>query len=105
MDLENQGTIKQLVDEHGAAGMVVVLGAGELEAIKIAAETVTSGDPAYAGPLAGVSLGLPVFHILEAALKDEVPSALYEEKLGMYAMLYDSAELSTTLEGFRAGGG
>ena len=101
MDLENQGTIKQLVDEHGAANLVVVLGAGEPEAMKIAAETVTTGDPAYAGPLAGVSLGLPVYHILEPCLKGELPSQLYDEKLGMLTMVYDAEQIGSTLSEIR----
>ena len=64
MDPENQDRIKSLVDEHGADDLVVVLGAADLEALEVAAETVTVGDPAYVGPLAGVQLGLPVVHIL-----------------------------------------
>jgi glycine reductase len=65
MDPENQGRIKSLVDEHGADDLVVVLGAADLEALEVAAETLTIGDPAYVGPLAGVQLGLPVVHILD----------------------------------------
>ena len=101
MDLENQRDIKRVVEEHGAENLVVVLGSGELEAIQIAAETVNSGDPAYAGDLAGVSLGLPVYHILEPSLKDEIPAPLYDEKLGMFAMVYDSEQIGATIEGFR----
>ena len=72
MDPENQDRIKSLVDEHGADDLVVVLGAADLEALEVAAETVTVGDPAYVGPLAGVQLGLPVVHILEEDVKEQV---------------------------------
>ena len=65
MDPENQDRIKGLVDTHGADDLVVVLGAADLESLEVAAETVTLGDPAYVGQLAGVQLGLPVVHILE----------------------------------------
>ena len=65
MHPENQDRIKRLADEHGTDSLVVVLGAADLEAIEVAAETVTAGDPAYVGPLAGVQLGLPVVHILD----------------------------------------
>ena len=41
MDPENQDRIKSLVDEHGANDLVVVLGAADLEALEVAAETVT----------------------------------------------------------------
>ena len=72
MDPENQDRIKSLVDEHGADDLVVVLGAADLEALEVAAETLTLGDPAYVGSLAGVQLGLPVVHILEEDVKEQV---------------------------------
>jgi hypothetical protein len=59
MDPENQGRIRQIVDEHGADNVIVVLGAADAEALEVTAETVTEGDPAFVGPLAGVQLGLP----------------------------------------------
>ena len=63
MDLENQRRIKELAQQHGEDNLVVVLGASEGEAAGLAAETVTAGDPTFAGPLAGVSLGLRVYHV------------------------------------------
>ena len=75
MDPENQDRIKGLVDEHGADDLVVVLGAADLESLEVTAETVTVGDPAYVGPLAGVQLGLPVVHILEEDIKEQVDPA------------------------------
>ena len=61
MDLENQRRVKELAEEYGPENVVVLLGAAEGEASGLAAETVTNGDPTYAGPLTGVSLtqGLP----------------------------------------------
>ena len=56
MDLENQKRVKAYAEQYGAENVVVVLGASEGEAAGLAAETVTAGDPTYAGPLAGVSL-------------------------------------------------
>ncbi|HAA04515.1 MAG TPA: hypothetical protein DCZ69_17085 [Syntrophobacteraceae bacterium] len=38
---------------------------GVLGVAEVAARTVTIGDPSFAGPQAGVSLRLPVFHIVE----------------------------------------
>ena len=72
MDPENQDRIKALVDTLGADDLVVVLGAADPEALEVAAETVTAGDPSYVGPLAGVSLGLPVVHIFEDEVKEQV---------------------------------
>jgi glycine/sarcosine/betaine reductase complex component A len=89
MDPENQDRIKSLVDEHGADDLVVVLGAADLEALEVAAETLTIGDPAYVGPLAGVQLGLPVVHILEEDLKESVDPAVWEEQVGLLEMTLD----------------
>ena len=93
MDPENQDRIKSLVDEHGADDLVVVLGAADLEALEVAAETVTVGDPAYVGPLAGVQLGLPVVHILEANVKQDVDPAVWEEQVGLLEMTLDVGEI------------
>ena len=86
MDPENQDRIKGLVDTHGADDLVVVLGAADLESLEVAAETVTMGDPAYVGPLAGVQLGLPVVHILEEDVKAQVDPGVYDEQVGLLEM-------------------
>lgn len=89
MDPENQGLIKRLVDEHGSENLVVVLGAADQEALEVATETVTEGDPAYVGPLAGVQLGLPVMHIFEEEVKEQVDPALYEDRIGFLELTLD----------------
>jgi len=81
MDLENQKRVLDLSEKYGKENVVVVLGTAE------AAETVTAGDPTYAGPLAGVSLGLSVYHIFE--LKDEVDAQVYDDQCGMMEMVLD----------------
>src|ERR687891_1239042 len=92
MDPENQDRIKGLVDEYGP-DVVVVLGAADLEALEVAAETVTVGDPAYVGPLAGVQLGLPVKHILEDDLKEQVDDAVWDEQVGLLEMTLDVEQI------------
>ena len=72
--MENQAAIKRLAEENGADNLVVVLGATDIEGAEITAETVTLGDPSFAGPLGGVSLGLPVYHILEPDVKKAIPA-------------------------------
>jgi betaine reductase len=89
MDPENQDRIQGLVDTHGADDLVVVLGAADLESLEVAAETVTLGDPAYVGPLAGVQLGLPVVHILEQDVKEQVDAGVYDEQVGLLEMTLD----------------
>ena len=81
MDLENQKRVKDFAEQYGPENIVVVLGAAEGEAAGLAAETVTAGDPTYAGPLAGVQLGLSVFHVCENEIKDEVDSSVYDDQI------------------------
>ena len=57
MDLEDQGRIKALAEEYGKDEIVVLLGAPTVDSSIVQFETVTRGDPSYAGPLAGVELG------------------------------------------------
>jgi betaine reductase len=90
MDPENQDRIKALVERLGADDLVVVLGAADPEALEVAAETVSAGDPSYVGPLAGVSLGLPVVHIFEDAVKDQVDESVYEEQVGLLELALDT---------------
>jgi glycine reductase len=89
MDPDNQGEIKRLVDEHGAENVVVVLGAADPEALEVAAETVTAGDPAFVGPLAGIPLGLPVVHIFEDEVKEQVEPDLYRAQVGFLELALD----------------
>ena len=87
--MENQAAIKRLAEENGADNLVVVLGATDVEGAEITAETVTLGDPSFAGPLGGVSLGLPVYHILEPEVKEAIPTDVYEEQAGFMEMVAD----------------
>ena len=87
--MENQAAIKRLAEENGADNLVVVLGATDVEGAEITAETVTLGDPSFAGPLGGVSLGLPVYHILEPEVKEAIPADVYEEQAGFMEMVAD----------------
>jgi hypothetical protein len=100
MDPENQDRIKGLVDAHGAGELVVVLGAADLEALEVAAETVTLGDPAYVGPLAGVQLGLPVIHILEEDIKAQIDPEVYDEQVGLLEMTLDVETLRAAAQKF-----
>ena len=93
MDPENQALIRRIVEEQGAEGIVVLLGAGDAEAVEVAAETVREGDPAYVGPLAGVQLGLPVVHVFEDDVREQVDPRVYEEQVGFYAMTLDVDEV------------
>ncbi len=106
MDPENQDRIKALADEHGVDDLVVVLGAADLESLEVTAETVTVGDPAYVGPLAGVQLGLPVIHILEEDVKEQVDPTIYDEQVGLLEMTLDVEQVREAAKKFpgREGG-
>lgn len=102
MDLENQAAIRRLADEVGADTLVVVLGATEMQGLELAASTLTEGDPSYAGALAGVSLRLPVYHILEAGVRGGLPADVAEEQLGMAAMVADVDQIEAAMGRFRS---
>ena len=98
MDPENQTQVKNIAeqaegDNIARSDIIVVLGAGDLDGVLISAETVTSGDPSFSGPLGGVSLGLPVYHILEPEIKAAVPEDVYEENVGIWALAMEPEKI------------
>lgn len=101
MDLENQKRVKDFAEQYGAENIVVVLGAAEGEAAGLAAETVTAGDPTFAGPLAGVQLGLSVFHVCENEIKDEVDSSVYDDQIRMMEMVMDVDDIAKEMSSIR----
>ena len=101
MDLENQKRVKALTEEHGAENVVVLFGAAEAEAAGLAAETVTAGDPTFAGCLAGVGLGLAVYHAVEPEFKDVVDADVYDEQVGMMEMVLDVEEIVKEMSSIR----
>ena len=101
MDLENQKRVKELAEANGPENILVILGAAEGEAAGIAAETVTAGDPTYAGPLTGVQLGLSVYHVCEDAIKSEIDPGVYDEQIGMMEMVLDVDEIVSEMTAIR----
>ena len=97
--MENQTRIKELVEKNGRENVVVILGGAEAEASGLAAETVTTGDPTFAGPLTGVQLELPVYHILE--LKDIVPEDVWEDQISMMEMVLDVDDICNEMNAIR----
>ena len=101
MDLENQKRVKEFAEQYGPENIVVLLGAAEGEASGLAAETVTNGDPTYAGPLTGVSLGLKVYHVCEPEVKAEFDEAVYEEQVSMMEMVLDVDDIISEMTSIR----
>ncbi len=101
MDLENQKRVKDASDKFGAENLVVLLGAAEAEAAGLAAETVTAGDPTFAGPLAGVDLGLSVYHVVEQEMKELFNEEVYEDQVGMMEMVLEVDEIAGEMKEIR----
>ncbi|SCY94208.1 Glycine reductase complex selenoprotein A [Alkaliphilus peptidifermentans DSM 18978] len=102
MDLENQNRVKGLTEQYGAENVVVVLGAAEAETAGLAAETVTNGDPTFAGSLAGVQLGLRVYHAVEPDFKDAVDPDVFDEQIGMMEMVLDVDAIVAEMNNIRS---
>lgn len=101
MDLENQRRVKEFAEKYGPENLVVVVGAAEGEAAGLAAETVTAGDPTFAGPLTGVQLGLTVFHVCEPELKEEFDPAVYDDQVSMMEMVLDVDDIVSEMSAIR----
>jgi len=101
MDLENQKRVKDFTEQYGGENIVVLIGAAEGEAAGLTAETVTAGDPTYAGPLTGVSLGLKVYHVCEPEVKAEFDEAVYEEQVSMMEMVLDVDDIVNEMTAIR----
>jgi glycine reductase len=101
MNFENQGVIKRLADQYGSENLAVVLGNGEASGVEVFAETVTEGDPSYAGPLTGVSLKIPVYHVLEEEVMAVVPEAIREEELQLSSLVIDVEPMRRVLRAAR----
>lgn len=101
MDLSTQERITGLADEHGRDGLLVLLGSPDAESAGIAAETVVVGDPSWAGALAGVQLGLPVYHILEQEPRAAIPADTWEEQVGLMVDVLDSDAIAEAVREFR----
>lgn len=93
MDLENQQRVKDIAENNPAEDIVVILGGAEAQSARLMGETVTTGDPTFAGPLAGVPLGLTVYHAVEPQFKDAVDEDVYDDQIGMMEMVLDVDEI------------
>lgn len=100
MDLATQERVLELTSQN-PAGLVVLLGSPDPESAELSALTVTSGDPTFAGPLAGVQLELPVFHVLEPAVADAADAIAYEEHVALMADVLDRDQIIETMQRLR----
>ncbi len=101
MDLQNQQRVKDAAEKYGTENVVVVLGSSDAEGAEIYAETVCNGDPTYAGPLAGVPLGLAVYDIFEQEIRDEADPEEWENQISMMEMVLEPDALADAVKGIR----
>ena len=101
MDLQNQQRVKDAAEKFGAENVVVILCFTDAAAAEIYAETVSNGDPTFAGPLAGASLGLAVYHVFDPEIRAEIDDAVWEEQISMMEMVLDPEALAAAVKSMR----
>jgi betaine reductase len=79
----------------------VILGAPNVDSSLIQFETVTHGDPTYAGPLAGVQLGLKAYHVFEPELKSLIDPARYTKLIEILELGLESETIVRALQEVR----
>ena len=80
---------------------MVILGAAEPAYVEMMAETVTAGDPTYTGPLAGVSLGLPVYHVTEPEVREHADASIYQDQIGLSEVAMQTEDIWKSIRGVR----
>jgi glycine/sarcosine/betaine reductase complex component A len=85
--------------------LMVLLGTPNAESSRLYAMTVTEGDPSWAGALAGVALGLPVYHVMEEAVKIQVAPEMYEEHIALMEMVLEAGDIVQAVQEVRAQNG
>src|SRR5579864_7136879 len=102
MDLEEQERIKQIVEANGGPdGIVAILGSPDAESAEMFAETISLGDPTYAGALAGVSLKLPVYHVTEPEVRALVDPGVYADQIELMEMALDIQAIHAAVRSVR----
>ena len=80
---------------------MVLLGTPSAESSRLYALTVTGGDPAWVGALAGIQLGLPVFHVTEDDVKAQVSPDVYEKHVALMEFAQEVDEIRRTVRDVR----
>jgi betaine reductase len=94
-----------VAEQYNPHDLVVLLGTPNAESSRLYALTVTEGDPSWAGALAGIALGLPVYHVLEEPVKSQVAPEVYEEHVALMEMVLETGEIAHAVQDVRASTG
>lgn len=73
--------------------------------LEVGSRTVIDGDPSWSGPLAGESLKLQVFHILEPEIRNRIPQDVYDDELMLLELAIGDEKIRKTvsmMETFRS---
>lgn len=62
---------------------------------------MTEGDPTWAGPLAGIALQLPVYHVLDEAVRRQFAANVADEQLAMAELVLEGEALSEAVKSVR----
>lgn len=62
---------------------------------------MTEGDPSWAGPLAGVALQLPVYHVLDPEVRRQFATSVADEQLAMAELVLEGEALSEVVKAVR----
>ncbi len=81
--------VMKIAAQYTKDDLVVILGSPNADSSELYAETLINGDPSWVGPLAGVSLGLPVYHILEPEISNQISPAVFKEHLELLEIAFD----------------
>jgi glycine/sarcosine/betaine reductase complex component A len=100
MDLGTQSQILEITHRL-AEPPLVVLGSPDPDSTEITAVTVISGDPTYTGPLAGVQLGLLVYHVLEEEVASAADTVVYEAQIGVMSQALDTDAIRAVMRRIR----
>ncbi len=81
--------VMKTAEQYANDDLVVLLGSPDADSSELYAETLINGDPSWIGPLAGVSLDLPVYHILEPEISKQISPAVFKEHLELLEIAFD----------------
>ena len=103
LDRKNQRRVRKAAEQWGAENLVAIIGCADAAGARVYAQTLTSGDPYESGPLAGIALHLPVFHVLEEGIKAGIAPELWAEHISMMERILDASALAATVREVREG--
>ena len=95
---------KKAAETHNKEDLMVILGSPDANSSELYAETLINGDPSWTGPLAGVALDLPVFHIMEPEIKEQLDPEVYKEHLELMEIALDVDAITQGLNRVRKKG-